>query len=61
MMVMFADPSRKPAATPKATDAEAAQLYRTMVAYAGRYALEGEKVIHHIDILMALISSASSN
>jgi Lipocalin-like domain len=61
MMVMFADPSRKPAATPKATNAEAAQLYRTMVAYAGRYTLEGEKVIHHIGILMALISSASSN
>src|SRR5262245_56365210 len=46
MMVMFADPSRKPAAAPKATDPEAAQLYRTMVAYAGRYTLEGDKVIH---------------
>ena len=50
MMVMFADPSRKPAAASKATDAEAAQLYRTMVAYAGRYTLEGDNVIHHIDI-----------
>jgi hypothetical protein len=50
MMVMFADPSRKPPAARKATDIEAAQLYRTMVAYAGRYTLEGEKVTHHIDI-----------
>jgi len=45
MMVMFTDPSRKPPATPKATDAEAAQLYRTMVAYAGKYRVEGNKVI----------------
>jgi hypothetical protein len=37
MMLIFTDPGRKPPATPKATDAEAAQLYQTMVAYAGRY------------------------
>ena len=50
MMIMFADPARKPAAAPKATDTEAAQLYRTMVAYMGRYTLEGERITHHIDI-----------
>jgi lipocalin-like protein len=50
MMLMFTDPSRKPAAAPKATDTEAAQLYRTMGAYAGRYTLQGEKVTHHIEI-----------
>jgi hypothetical protein len=37
----FADPSR----TPQATDAEAAQLYRTMGAYAGRYKTDGDKLI----------------
>jgi Lipocalin-like domain len=45
MMIMFTDPSRKPPATPKATDAEAAQLYRTMVAYAGKYRTESNKLI----------------
>jgi len=50
MMIMFEDPSRTPAAAPKATDTEAAQLYRTMVAYVGRYTLEGDKIIHHIDV-----------
>ncbi len=50
MMIMFTDPARKPAAAPKATDTEAAQLYRTMVAYAGRYTLEGDKVTHHVEI-----------
>jgi hypothetical protein len=43
MMIMFTDPTRKPPATPKATDAEAAQLYRTMVAFAGKYRTEGNK------------------
>jgi hypothetical protein len=37
----FADPSR----TPQATDAEAAELYRTMGAYAGRYKTDGDKLI----------------
>jgi hypothetical protein len=41
---------RVAAATPKATDAEAAQLYRTMLAYAGRYTLEGDKITDHVDI-----------
>jgi hypothetical protein len=60
-MVMFADPSGKPAAASKATDAEAAQLCRTMVAYAGRYTLEGGKVSSRgIKYGMALISGASS-
>jgi hypothetical protein len=34
---------RKPPAAPKATDAEAAQLYRTLGANAGRYRIEGDK------------------
>jgi Lipocalin-like domain len=50
MIGMFVDPARTPAAGPKTTDAEAAQLYRTMVAYAGRYTLEGDKITHHVEV-----------
>jgi hypothetical protein len=50
MTGIFTDPARTPAAGPKATDAEAAQLYRTMVAYAGRYTLEGDKITHHVAV-----------
>ena len=32
------------------TDAERSKLHATMVAYAGTYSVEKEKVIHHIDI-----------
>jgi hypothetical protein len=50
MMVIFIDPNRKPAGGPNATDNEAAQLYRTMVAYAGAYSVEGKKVTHKIEV-----------
>jgi hypothetical protein len=50
MMIMFVDPARKAPASPKATDAEAAQLYRTMVAYAGKYRIEGDKIIQSPEI-----------
>jgi hypothetical protein len=50
MMIMFVDPARKPSASPKATDAEAAQLYRTMVAYAGKYRIEGDKIIQSPEV-----------
>ena len=33
-----------------ASDSERAQLYNSMVAYAGTYAVEGNKVVHHVDI-----------
>jgi hypothetical protein len=32
------------------TDEEALKLYRSMIAYAGTYTVEGNKVIHHVDI-----------
>jgi hypothetical protein len=32
------------------TDEERVTLHRTMVAYAGTYSVEGEKVTHHVDI-----------
>jgi hypothetical protein len=41
--VVVTDSTRKPPAGPKATDAEAAQLYRMLAAIAGRYRTEGDK------------------
>ena len=32
------------------TDEERVKLHQTMTAYAGTYSVEGEKVIHHVDI-----------
>ena len=48
--VIFSNPTRKPPASPKATDAEAADLYRTMVAYAGTYSIDGDKLTNHIEV-----------
>ncbi len=48
--IIFADPKRTAPASPKATDAEAAQLYRSMVAYAGSYRLEGDKILVKVDV-----------
>ena len=50
IIVIIADPTRKPPAEPKATDAEAAQLYRTMNSYAGRYKTDGDKLIVNPEI-----------
>jgi Lipocalin-like domain len=50
MSFIMADPSRKAAAAPKATDAEAAALYRTMAAYSGKYRLDGDKLTNHPEI-----------
>jgi hypothetical protein len=50
MSIIFADPKRAAPASPKATDAEAAQLYRSMVAYTGSYRLEGGKVLVKVDV-----------
>jgi hypothetical protein len=50
MSIIFADPSRQASAAPKATETEAANLYRSMVAYAGSYRLEGDKVLVHVDV-----------
>jgi hypothetical protein len=50
MMVMIVDSTRKPPAKPAATDAEALDLYRTMVAYAGTYHVQGSEIITHVEI-----------
>lgn len=49
MVVFLAAENRKPPIGAAPTDAEAAQLYRTIFgAYAGTYHVEGNKVVHHI-------------
>jgi len=48
--VIFSDPTRKPSASPKATDAEATELYRTMVAYAGTYSVDGDKLTNKVEV-----------
>jgi hypothetical protein len=40
----------KTPAGPKATDAEADELYRTMIAYSGSYSIEGNKVAYKIEV-----------
>jgi hypothetical protein len=50
MSVFIANPKRRPAGGPLATDAEAADLYRTMVAYSGAYSIDGNKVTHKVEV-----------
>ena len=49
MSVFIIDPKRTKPAGPKATDAEAVELYRTIIAYSGSYSIEGNKVTHKIE------------
>jgi Lipocalin-like domain len=50
MSVFIIDPKRKAPAGPKATEAEADELYRTLLAYSGAYSVESNKVTHKIEI-----------
>ncbi len=47
--ILAADNRIKPHGVPP-TDPERVKLHQTMSAYAGTYTLDGEKVIHHVDI-----------
>jgi Lipocalin-like domain len=49
MSLFIIDPTRKPPSGPKATDAEAVDLYRTIIAYSGAYSIDGNKVTHKIE------------
>jgi hypothetical protein len=49
MMALVLAEGRQAPADIVATDAEAAALFRTMVAYSGRYTVEAERVIHHVE------------
>jgi hypothetical protein len=48
--IFIANPKRKAPAGPKATDAEAIDLYRTIVAYAGTYSVDGDTITHKIEV-----------
>jgi len=50
MHVIGAASRRVKPAGPTPTDDERLALYDTMFAYAGRYSIESDKVIHHVDI-----------
>jgi Lipocalin-like domain len=50
MSVFIANPKQRPAGGPLPTDAEAANLYRTMIAYSGTYSIEGNKVTHKVEV-----------
>lgn len=50
MYAIIVGEGRKPPAGEVATGAEKAELYNGMVAYAGTYTIEGDKVSHHVDI-----------
>lgn len=43
---IFTADDRKPPVSAQATDEEAVHLYRSMVAFAGRYELEGDKLLY---------------
>lgn len=47
---LFTSENRQPPATLQATDQEATMLYRSMVAFAGRYELMGTKLIYRPEI-----------
>ena len=49
---IFAAADRKPprAPAPQATDQEAIDLYRSMISFAGRYELSGNRLIYHPEI-----------
>jgi len=49
MAVVITEGGRQAPAGDVATDAEAAALFRTLMAYAGRYTWQGDQVLHHIE------------
>ncbi len=50
MMVLVVSGRRPRPAAAVATDAEAEALHRTMVSYAGRYTIAGDRITHHVDV-----------
>jgi hypothetical protein len=49
MMAIIAWDGRKPLSGSPAPVQERAEAYSTFIAYAGRYAFSGERVIHHVE------------
>lgn len=50
VITIFAASDRTPPSAAQATDQEAVALYRSMIAFAGRYELAGDKLIYHPEI-----------
>ena len=50
VVTLFTSEDRRPPVAPQATDQEAVALYRSMIAFAGRYELEGTKLIYRPEI-----------
>jgi hypothetical protein len=48
--IIVGDNRPKPTDLAKLTDQERAELFKTMVAYAGTFTVEGDRVVHHVDI-----------
>jgi hypothetical protein len=49
MYALFVAGGRAAPAGDPPTDAERVELYKSMLAYAGTYMIDGDKVVHHID------------
>lgn len=49
MTALVLDQNRKAPGGAAPTEAEAVSLFRSMVAYAGRYTVEPDRVIHHVE------------
>ena len=49
MSAILTKDGRKPPNSFVPTDAERVELYNGLIAYAGTYSIEGDKVSHHID------------
>lgn len=50
MVTLFTSEDRRPPLASQATDQEAVALYRSMIAFAGRYELEGTKLLYYPEI-----------
>jgi hypothetical protein len=50
MIVINAKSGREKPSGPVPTQAEAADLFKSMLAYAGTYTVDGDVVTHHVDI-----------
>jgi len=60
MMVLIASGRRpRPGDLEKLTDQERADLFRTMISYAGTYTFDGNTVTHHIDISWNEVSTGT--
>jgi Lipocalin-like domain len=50
MSAILVKDSRAAPAASVATDAESIELYRGLIAYAGHYEIDGDKVHHHVEV-----------